>query len=84
VGGCQRIDVTFFIITLPELACCNKAGHLVNRGHDLHNEVTAALAGVKRTVRSMLFKNRIRNVRLVDPVLFNNYADLELYADCRK
>jgi hypothetical protein len=65
----------------PDLVCCKRDGHVTNKGPGLLDEIKADLAGLKRTFRSTMFKNKIKNVRLVDPVPICNFAVPEIFAD---
>jgi hypothetical protein len=52
-----------------------------NQGVDLLQTIKTGLSGMKKTIRSMLFKNKVKNVRLVDLRTIIDYADATCYAD---
>jgi hypothetical protein len=67
--------------TSPDLVCCSKEGHITNRGSGLLQQTKSSLTAVKKTVRSMLFKEKVRNVRLVDPLQLLDFSDGSIFAD---
>jgi hypothetical protein len=65
----------------PELKCCADRDHITNSGPALEAEVKSGLNIVKKTVRSVLFKEKLKNIKLIDPyssvsgLCLNSYAD---------
>jgi hypothetical protein len=65
----------------PDLRCCEKNSHMINSGPDLEAQIKTGLGIVKKTVRSYLFKERIGNVKLIDPYVAVPNLDRDLFAD---
>jgi hypothetical protein len=51
----------------PDLKCCTDPGHITNAGPELVGVIKNGLAAVKKTVKSTLFREKVANVRVVDP-----------------
>jgi hypothetical protein len=65
----------------PELKCCDEAGHITNAGVGLAAEIKSGLSNVKKAVRSFLFKERIQNVKILDPYVALSNLDRSSFAD---
>jgi hypothetical protein len=65
----------------PDLKCCEKAGHLTNADPALDGVIRAGLTAVKKTVKSFLFKEKIKNVKVMDPYVTIANINRDLFAD---
>jgi lysophospholipase L1-like esterase len=65
----------------PELKCCDEIGHITNMGEGLAAEVRSGLGAMKKATRSFLFKERIQNVKILDPYNLVTSLDRSGFAD---
>jgi hypothetical protein len=61
--------------------CCTDNDHCTNSGPNLASEVRGCLASLKRTVRSFMFNEKIRGVKLLDPIALISTGESASYAD---
>jgi hypothetical protein len=80
-------EIPKIVITLsPHYAfeqhrCCNNPEHCTNSGPDLIKAVKSGLAVMKKTIRSIIFIEKVVGVRMLDPGFCFDVGDTGSYAN---
>jgi len=77
-------SIRIVITCLPRytvIPCCEDSDHLIGRGREMEDRVTADLRAMKRNVRSAFYGEKTGQVKLLDPAEVAGWHDRVNYTD---